>query len=96
MGWIFSQCANNLTSTLSNYRAGSVSREAFVLSLRPSPRVCRCELGTAWSWRWSWYFTSEYRMESWSGPDLGLWSRNTLDGILLHIIYSNMKSLHSL
>lgn len=69
MGWIFSQCANNLTSTLSNYRAGSVSREAFVLSLRPSPRVCRCELGTAWSWRWSWYFVNIAMENSKVGAD---------------------------
>lgn len=59
-GGLFSLYANNLTSPLSNYRSGSASTEAFVLSVRPSPLVYRCELGTARSWRWSWYFISTY------------------------------------
>lgn len=59
-GGLFSLYANNSTSPLSNYRFGSASTEAFVLSVRPSPLVYRCELGTARSWRWSWYFISTY------------------------------------
>jgi hypothetical protein len=60
VGWIFSLCANNLTSPLSNDRSGSASKEAFELSVRPSPLAYRCELGTARSWRWSWYFICKY------------------------------------